>query len=139
MAIAMGISKALFLSFFVIFLTSLLPAAAAMNGEKYTSSAAAVARGGRGSKTSVYLVVLKPAKGVDTESLHVETLSAVLGSEAAAKGALIYSYKHSALGFSARLTPKQAAELAKQPGVLSVRHGKSYSLQSGIRGMGSFF
>ncbi|KAJ0923208.1 putative peptidase S8 propeptide/proteinase inhibitor I9 [Helianthus annuus] len=41
-------------------------------------------------------------------------------SEEAAKGALLYTYKHAACGFSAKLTPKQVEQLSKQPGVLQV-------------------
>ncbi|KAJ8541719.1 hypothetical protein K7X08_002535 [Anisodus acutangulus] len=41
-------------------------------------------------------------------------------NEEAAKEALIYSYKHAASGFSAKLTPEQVSELSKKPGVLQI-------------------
>ncbi|PWA48376.1 proteinase inhibitor, propeptide, Peptidase S8, subtilisin-related protein [Artemisia annua] len=43
----------------------------------------------------------------------------ILGEEAA-KGALLYTYKHVACGFSAKLTPTQVEEISKRPGVLQV-------------------
>lgn len=64
------------------------------------------------SSAAVYIVYTeKPADGVELEPLYLQTLSSVLGSEEAAKSALIYVYKNAASGFSAKLTPDQVSEL----------------------------
>lgn len=52
-------------------------------------------------------------------------------SEEAAKEALIYSYKHAASGFSAKLTAEQVSELSKQPGVLQVVPSQTVQLHTG--------
>eukprot|EP01018_Ginkgo_biloba_P036113 Gb_38273 [translate_table: standard] len=41
------------------------------------------------------------------EASQIKTLASILGSEAAAKKAILYSYSHSMNGFSAKLTKKQ--------------------------------
>ncbi|KAI7730280.1 hypothetical protein M8C21_003022 [Ambrosia artemisiifolia] len=69
---------------------------------------------------SVHIVYTDRPLHEELEDYHLRTLSSVLGSEEAAKGALLYTYKHAACGFSAKLTPKQVEELSKQPGVLQV-------------------
>ncbi|XP_020595073.1 subtilisin-like protease Glyma18g48580 [Phalaenopsis equestris] len=128
-------SSALLLSF--LFLASPL---LSVSGERELT-AAAPARGVLNSKAAVYIVTLNPVDGLDEESLHVETLSSILGSAEAAKKALIYSYKHVVHGFAARLIPEQAAELTKLPGVLSVTLSRTYSLNTGmlnLHGMGDF-
>ncbi|PKU84355.1 hypothetical protein MA16_Dca002868 [Dendrobium catenatum] len=101
-------SRALFLFFFLLFLALPFPAASV---EKELKEAAP-ARGLGNSNTAVYIVTFNPVEGLDKESLHIETLSSILGSAEAAKKALIYSYKYAVHGFAARLTPEQAAELA---------------------------
>eukprot|EP01018_Ginkgo_biloba_P039606 Gb_08795 [translate_table: standard] len=65
------------------------------------------------------------------EATHIQTLASVLGSEEAAKNAILYSYKHAANGFSAKLTPKQVDDLSKQPGVLQIVPSRSYQLHTG--------
>ncbi|KAK1407670.1 hypothetical protein QVD17_39291 [Tagetes erecta] len=69
---------------------------------------------------SVHIVYTDRPQHEELEVYHLRTLSSVLGSEEAAKGALLYTYKHAACGFSAKLTPKQVEELSKLPGVLQV-------------------
>ncbi|GMH00325.1 hypothetical protein Nepgr_002164 [Nepenthes gracilis] len=51
--------------------------------------------------------------------VYLHILSSVLGSEEAAEKALVYHYKIMN-AFAARLTPKQAALMAGQPGVIYV-------------------
>ncbi|KAG9143402.1 hypothetical protein Leryth_017791 [Lithospermum erythrorhizon] len=84
------------------------------------------------SEAKVHIVYTeKPEEGIEPESFHINTLASVYGSEEAAKGALIYSYKHAASGFSAKLTPEQVEQLSKQPGVLQVVPSQTVQLHSG--------
>ncbi|KAI3821322.1 hypothetical protein L1987_08887 [Smallanthus sonchifolius] len=71
-------------------------------------------------EAAVHVVYTDRPTHEELEVYHLRTLSSVLGSEEAAKGALLYIYKHAACGFSAKLTPKQVEEISKQPGVLQV-------------------
>ncbi|MED6206544.1 hypothetical protein PIB30_027896 [Stylosanthes scabra] len=82
-------------------------------------------------EASVQIVYTEKPQDEEPEAYHIRTLSAVLGSEEAAKEALLYSYKSAASGFSAKLTPEQVAEISKQPGVLQVVPSRKLELHSG--------
>ncbi|XP_076903550.1 subtilisin-like protease SBT3.17 [Bidens hawaiensis] len=79
----------------------------------------------------VHIVYTDQPQGQQPETHHLRTLTSVLGSEEAAKEALLYTYKHAASGFSAKLTPDQVEQLSKQPGVLQVVKSRSAELHSG--------
>ncbi|XP_071693412.1 subtilisin-like protease SBT3.17 [Rutidosis leptorrhynchoides] len=79
-------------------------------------------------ESAVHIVYTDRPVDEELEIYHLRTLSSVLGSEDAAKGALLYTYKHAACGFSAKLTPKQVEELSKQPGVLQVVESRTMKL-----------
>ncbi|KAK8967010.1 hypothetical protein KSP40_PGU011580 [Platanthera guangdongensis] len=105
----METSKVLLLSLFLLFSASPCPSVLA---EKVLSSADFAAVGFENSNSAVYIVFLNPSNVVATESMHIDTLSSILGGQESAKKAMIYSYKNTVHGFAARLTPEQAAELA---------------------------
>ncbi|RWR85472.1 subtilisin-like protein protease SBT3.17 [Cinnamomum micranthum f. kanehirae] len=64
---------------------------------------------------AVHIVYTERPQGEEEpEAFHVRTLASVLGSEEAAKDALIYSYKNAACGFSAKLTTDQVSELSSR-------------------------
>ncbi|KAF9603560.1 hypothetical protein IFM89_037059 [Coptis chinensis] len=60
----------------------------------------------------VHIVYCAKPEGEESEAYHIRTLASVLGSEEAAKDAIIYSYKAAASGFSAKLTPEQVSQIS---------------------------
>uniref|UniRef100_A0A5B7AK60 Inhibitor I9 domain-containing protein n=1 Tax=Davidia involucrata TaxID=16924 RepID=A0A5B7AK60_DAVIN len=83
------------------------------------------------SAAAVHIIYTEKPEGEEPEAYHLRTLASVLGSEEAAKGVLLYSYKNAASGFSAKLTPEQVSEISKQPGVLQVVPSRTVQLHSG--------
>ncbi|XP_062101200.1 subtilisin-like protease SBT3.11 [Humulus lupulus] len=121
---------------FRFFLASLLISitiseiAIAMADQSSPSIAAATATAE--PESAVHIVYTEqPQNNEEPESYHIRTLASVLGSEEAAKEALLYSYKTAASGFSAKLTPDQVAQISKQPGVLQVVPNRKMVLHSG--------
>ncbi|KAK3037050.1 hypothetical protein RJ639_031767 [Escallonia herrerae] len=61
---------------------------------------------------AVHIIYTQEPDGEEPEAFHIRTLASVLGSEDAAKEAILYSYKHAASGFSAKLTPHQVSQIS---------------------------
>ncbi|KAE8693515.1 hypothetical protein F3Y22_tig00110809pilonHSYRG00069 [Hibiscus syriacus] len=83
------------------------------------------------SAAAVHIIYTEKPQDEQPEAYYLRTLASILGSEEAAKDALIYSYKTATSGFSAKLTPEQVAEISKQPGVLQVIPSRTLQLDSG--------
>ncbi|KAG8061712.1 hypothetical protein GUJ93_ZPchr0003g18452 [Zizania palustris] len=78
-----------------------------------------------------YLVFVDPPpSGVVGTTYQLGILTAALGSEEKAKGAILYNYKNVVSGFSARLTPAELEAVKKQPQVNRVLPSATLSLMS---------
>ncbi|KAJ6803320.1 subtilisin-like protease SBT3.17 [Iris pallida] len=101
-------------AFFLLLVSISIPSSSAALMAEQSSTPAAE------EPKSVHIVYVDRPVSEEPEAFHIRTLASVVGSEDAAKDAVIYHYTHAASGFSAKLTAKQVEELAKQPGVLQV-------------------
>ncbi|KAG7015906.1 Subtilisin-like protease SBT3.6, partial [Cucurbita argyrosperma subsp. argyrosperma] len=104
----------LVVSFFTISISS------AMAETDETSSTVSIASSAPSSRPAVHIVYTESPRDEDPKDFHIRTLASALGSQEAAKDALIYSYKTAVSGFSAKLTPDQVSRVSQQPGVLQV-------------------
>ncbi|XP_059656505.1 subtilisin-like protease SBT3.17 isoform X2 [Cornus florida] len=63
------------------------------------------------------------AKSKTSSASHIQALASVLGSEMAAKKAIIYEYTRTINGFAVKLTADQINALLKHPAVLKILPG----------------
>ncbi|CAL4992326.1 unnamed protein product [Urochloa decumbens] len=85
------------------------------------------------SKTMIYVVYMGKKQHDDPSMVtasHHAVLTSILGSKDEALKSIIYSYKHGFSGFAAKLTERQAEELKKYPGVVSVKPNTYHKLQT---------
>uniref|UniRef100_A0A0D9VDE2 Subtilisin-like protease n=1 Tax=Leersia perrieri TaxID=77586 RepID=A0A0D9VDE2_9ORYZ len=119
-------SMAVFVAVFL--LSSLSLAAAAGEKQSYVvylgehAHSAAVAGAGAGADVEL---LAKQAK-----DSHYELLAGVLGDKEKAKDAIFYSYTRHINGFAANLDAAAAADIARQPGVVSVFRNRGYKLHT---------
>ncbi|XP_022981652.1 subtilisin-like protease SBT3.6 [Cucurbita maxima] len=78
----------------------------------------------------VHIIYTERPLNENPEAYHIRILTSVLGSEKAAREALVYCYKDSVYGFAAKLTPDQVEKIMKQAGVLNAVESHSYHLDS---------
>ncbi|CAN6844645.1 unnamed protein product [Brassica oleracea] len=98
----------------------------------FASITMAESTGEASSEAKVHIIYTEKPTDEEPKDYHLRTLSSALGSEEAAKDALIYSYKEAASGFSAKLTPEQVTEISKQPGVIQVVPSQTYQLHKPV-------
>ncbi|GMP56428.1 hypothetical protein CsSME_00020920 [Camellia sinensis var. sinensis] len=72
-------------------------------------------------EASIQIVYMAISK--NSAASHIQTLASVMGSEMAAKKAIIYDYTRTMNGFAAKLTADQITALLKQPAVLKILPG----------------
>ncbi|CAF1908830.1 hypothetical protein Bca4012_050040 [Brassica carinata] len=98
----------------------------------FASITMAESTGEASSEAKVHIIYTEKPTDEEPKDYHLRTLSSALGSEEAAKDALIYSYKEAASGFSAKLTPEQVTEISKLPGVIQVVPSQTYQLHKPV-------
>ncbi|KAK6247912.1 hypothetical protein QUC31_019477, partial [Theobroma cacao] len=78
----------------------------------------------------VYLGINQFHDPILTSKFHLQVLSDVFASEEDAKRCILYSYRNSFSGFSAKLNSSQATTLAKMENVVSVFRSKILKLHT---------
>ncbi|KAA0037007.1 subtilisin-like protease SBT3.5 isoform X1 [Cucumis melo var. makuwa] len=77
------------------------------------SSTHSIASSMPSSPPAVHIVYTETPPDENPKDFHIRTLASALGSEEAAKDALVYSYKTAVGGFSAKLTPDQVSRVSR--------------------------